>query len=107
MAGKHRYPKGQPGDATLQAVRQRQAGSATTANLRALTQGSFRADLVDVFGDAHGHVTAMHQITATRNDTTRVSKGAILFTFLGARATDLLEMHADLPGDDAFSPDHR
>lgn len=67
-----------------------------------LTQGSFRADLVDVFGDAHGHVTAMHQITATRNGTTRVSRGTILFTFLGDRATDLLEMHADLPGDDAF-----
>jgi hypothetical protein len=39
---------------------------------------------------------------ATRNGVTRVSRGTILFTFLGDRATDLLEMHEDLPGDDAF-----
>lgn len=35
-------------------------------------------------------------------DSTRVSRGTILFTFLGDRATDLLVMHEDLPGDDAF-----
>lgn len=70
--------------------------------LAELTGGQFRADLIDVFGDGQGHVTAMHQITATRDGVTRVTRGAILFTFLGDRATDLLEMHADLPGDDAF-----
>jgi ketosteroid isomerase-like protein len=70
--------------------------------LAELTGGQFRADLIDVFGDGQGHVTAMHQITATRDGVTRVARGAILFTFLGDRATDLLEMHADLPGDDAF-----
>ena len=31
-----------------------------------------------------------------------ITRGSILFTFLGDRATDLLEMHADLPADDAF-----
>ncbi|HSY16485.1 MAG TPA: nuclear transport factor 2 family protein [Jatrophihabitantaceae bacterium] len=67
-----------------------------------LTDGHFQADLVEVMGDGHGHVTAVHQMTATRNGVTRVSRGAILFTFLGDRATDLLEMRADLPGDDAF-----
>jgi ketosteroid isomerase-like protein len=70
--------------------------------LAELTGGQFRADLIDVFGDGQGHVTALHQITATRNGVTRVSRGTILFTFLGERATDLLEMHEDLPGDDAF-----
>jgi ketosteroid isomerase-like protein len=70
--------------------------------LAELTEGHFQADLVDVFGDGQGHVTAMHQVTASRNGVTRVSRGVILFTFLGDRATDLLEMHADLPGDDAF-----
>lgn len=70
--------------------------------LAAVTDGHFRADLIDVFGDGKGHVTALHQTTATREGVTRVSRGAILFTFLGDRATDLLEMHADLPGDDAF-----
>jgi ketosteroid isomerase-like protein len=70
--------------------------------LAELTGGQFRADLIDVFGDGLGHVTAMHQITATRDGVTRVTRGAILFTFLGERATDLLEMHSDLPGDDAF-----
>jgi ketosteroid isomerase-like protein len=72
------------------------------SKLAALTGGQFRADLIDVFGDGQGHVTALHQMTATRDGETRVSRGAILFTFLGDRATDLLEMHADLPGDDAF-----
>jgi ketosteroid isomerase-like protein len=70
--------------------------------LAELTDGQFRADLINVFGDGQGHVTALHQTTATRDGVTRVSRGAILFTFLGDRATDLLEMHEDLPGDDAF-----
>jgi hypothetical protein len=33
---------------------------------------------------------------------TRVSRGTVLFTFLGDKMTDLLELHADLAGDDAF-----
>lgn len=70
--------------------------------LAELTDGQVRADLINVFGDGQGHVTALHQTTATRNGVTRVSRGTILFTFLGDRATDLLEMHEDLPGDDAF-----
>jgi len=72
------------------------------AKLAELTAGHFRADLIDVFGDGHGHVTALHQSTATRDGVTRVSRGTILFTFLGDRATELLQMHDDLPGDDAF-----
>ncbi|MDT4893134.1 MAG: hypothetical protein QOE97_2169 [Pseudonocardiales bacterium] len=70
--------------------------------LAELTAGSFRAELVEVFGDGQGHVTALHQTSATRNGERRISHGAILFTFIGDRATDLLEMHSDLPGDDAF-----
>ena len=70
--------------------------------LAELTGGTFRADLIDVYGDGLGHVTAVHQITATRKDTTLITRGAIVFTFLGDRATDLAEMHADLPADDAF-----
>jgi hypothetical protein len=31
-----------------------------------------------------------------------VSRGSILFSFLGNKITDLLELHADLAGDDAF-----
>lgn len=70
--------------------------------LAELTGGQFRADLISVFGDGQGHVTALHQITASRNGQTRVSRGTILFTFLADRATDLHEMHEDLAGDDAF-----
>ena len=70
--------------------------------LAELTDGTFRAHLLSVFGDGQGHVTSVHQLTATRNGTTRVSRGSILFTFLGERATDLLELREDLPGDDAF-----
>jgi len=67
-----------------------------------LTGGSFRADLIETHGDRQGHVTAVHQMTATRDGATRVSRGSILFTFLGDKITDLLELHSDLPGDDAF-----
>jgi len=31
-----------------------------------------------------------------------VSRGSILFTFLGDKATDLLELRSDIAGDDAF-----
>lgn len=67
-----------------------------------LTNGSFRADLIDVHGDAVSHVTAVHQITATRNGVTRVSRGSILFTIMEGKVTELLELHGDLAGDDAF-----
>jgi len=72
------------------------------AKLGELTGGTFRAHLVDVHGDGHGHVTAIHQTIATRNGVTRLSRGSILFTFLGDKVTDLLEMRGDIAGDDAF-----
>jgi hypothetical protein len=37
-----------------------------------------------------------------RNGVKHVSRGSIVFTFLGDKVTDLLEMHGDLSGDDAF-----
>ncbi|HET7531453.1 MAG TPA: nuclear transport factor 2 family protein [Mycobacteriales bacterium] len=72
------------------------------ARLGEMTDGTFRADLIDVHGDGHGHVLALHQISATRNGMTRVSRGSILFSFIGNKITDLLELHSDLEGDDAF-----
>jgi ketosteroid isomerase-like protein len=70
--------------------------------LNDLTGGNFRADLIDVHGDGQGHVAALNQSTATRNGVTRVSRGTLLFTFVGNKITDILELHADLAGDDAF-----
>ncbi|HEV7208025.1 MAG TPA: nuclear transport factor 2 family protein [Mycobacteriales bacterium] len=70
--------------------------------LAELTGGTVRADLIDVHGDGQGHASSLHQMTATRNGITRVSRASILFSFVGDRATELLELHADLPGDDAF-----
>jgi ketosteroid isomerase-like protein len=70
--------------------------------LAEMTGGSFRAHLVELHGDGHGHVTAVHVTSGTRNGVTRVSRGSIVFTFLGDKVTDLLELHADLAGDDAF-----
>jgi ketosteroid isomerase-like protein len=67
-----------------------------------LTDGSFRADLIDVHGDGVGHVTAVHQISAKRNGVTRVTRGSILFTIKDGKAADLLELRGDLAGDDAF-----
>jgi ketosteroid isomerase-like protein len=70
--------------------------------LQEMTGGTFRADLVDVHGDGSGHVCATHQISATRDGAKRVTRGSIVFTLVGDKVTDLLELHADLPGDDAF-----
>jgi len=72
------------------------------AKLGEVTGGTFRADLIDTHADGSGHVMALHQITATRNGVTRVSRGSILFSFIGNKVTDMLELHADLEGDDAF-----
>lgn len=70
--------------------------------LAALTDGTFRAHLIEVHGDGGAHVTAVHQTSGTRNGVTRVARGSLWFTFMGGKATDMIEMHADLPGDDAF-----
>lgn len=70
--------------------------------LAELTGGSFRALPVDIHGDGLGHVLAVHQTIATRNGATRVARGSILFSIVGDKVHDLLEMHGDLPGDDAF-----
>jgi ketosteroid isomerase-like protein len=67
-----------------------------------LTDGQFRADLIDVHSDGQTHAVAWHQATATRNGVTRISRESILFTFLGGKVTDLLELHSDLAGDDEF-----
>jgi ketosteroid isomerase-like protein len=66
------------------------------------TDGTFRAHLLEVHGDGHGHVTAVHQMSAERDGQRRVSRGSLLLTCVGDKVTDLLELHADLPGDDAF-----
>lgn len=67
-----------------------------------LTNGTFRARLVEAHGDGHGHVVAVHHATARRGDRTLDTRGSILFSFVGDKATDLLELHADLAADDAF-----
>ncbi|MDQ1720243.1 MAG: hypothetical protein QOE89_4196 [Pseudonocardiales bacterium] len=48
--------------------------------------------------NATGHIIALHETTVTRAVVTRVSRGSILFTFTGVKATDLLELRADLAG---------
>jgi ketosteroid isomerase-like protein len=72
------------------------------AKLSEVSGGTFRAHLIDVHSDGHGHVVATHQTSATRNGVTRVSRGSLLFTFLGEKVTDVLQLHGDLEGDDAF-----
>jgi len=70
--------------------------------LAELTDGTVRAHLIDVHADGHAHAIASHLLTATRGGVTRASRASILFTFLGDKVTDLLEMRADIVGDDAF-----
>jgi len=67
-----------------------------------LSGGTFRAVLVETHTDGEGHVTAVHQTSGTRNGVTRVSRGSILFTIVNGAVIDMLELHLDLAGDDAF-----
>jgi len=71
-------------------------------HLGEFTNGTARAHLVDVHSDGHGHAVANHVLTATRNGTKLVTRGSIVFTFIGEKATDLLELHADSAAMDAF-----
>ena len=73
--------------------------------LAEMTAGTFRAHLVDLHSDGAGHVTAVHLISAEKNDESRVSRGSILFTLVGDKVTDLLELRGDIAGDDAFFSD--
>lgn len=70
--------------------------------LAEMTGGTFRAHLIEAHGDGHGHVMAMHHLTARRGDKVLDSRGSILFSFIGDKATDLLELHSDIAADDAF-----
>ena len=72
------------------------------ARLGEMTDGTMRAHLIDVHGDGGAHVCATHQISAVRNGVKRVTRGSLLFTMLGGKVTDILELRADLPGDDVF-----
>jgi ketosteroid isomerase-like protein len=72
------------------------------AKIGELTQGTFSAHLVDVHSDAHGHAIATYIASGTRGDVGRVSRSSLLFTFIGDKVTDLLQMSPDLAGDDAF-----
>ena len=72
------------------------------ARISDLTGGTFRAHLIDVHGDGLGHAMSLHQSSMERNGERRISRGSILFSFVGNKVHDALELHADLPGDDAF-----
>ncbi|MBV9368455.1 MAG: nuclear transport factor 2 family protein [Frankiales bacterium] len=70
--------------------------------LAELTDGTVRAHLTDLHSDGDGHVLAVHVIAGTRNGVTRASRGSLLFTFVGEKVSEIHELRADGPGDDAW-----
>jgi ketosteroid isomerase-like protein len=70
--------------------------------LAELTDGTLRAHLLEVHGDGQGHVVAIFQGVGTRNSVTRVDRQSLFFTIDKGQAVDIVELHADLPGSDAF-----
>lgn len=72
------------------------------AKIAKMTEGTFRVHPLDIHSDGHGHVVAYHQVSATRNGQSYVARGSILFTLVGDKVTDLLELHRDQAADDAF-----
>lgn len=70
--------------------------------LAEMTDGTFRAHPLDLHSDEHGHVLAYHQLSGVKNGESYVTRGSILFTLVGDKVTDLLELRRDMAADDAF-----
>lgn len=66
------------------------------------TDGTFRADLVDLHSDGNGHVLAIHNLSFVLDGMPRLSRGSLLFSFIGHKAHELTEFRGDIAGDDAI-----
>ncbi len=66
------------------------------------SDGSFTAELEEVFEDRNGHVLALHQERGERNGRRLAQRHTLLFTLLGGLIISLEECAEDLKAEDAF-----
>ncbi|HVF20630.1 MAG TPA: nuclear transport factor 2 family protein [Mycobacteriales bacterium] len=66
------------------------------------SQGTFTAELEEVFEDRHGHVLAVHRERGERNGRRLDQRHTLLFSFLGGAIVELQDCAEDLAADDAF-----
>ncbi|MEU8520315.1 nuclear transport factor 2 family protein [Streptomyces sp. NBC_01216] len=67
-----------------------------------LTNGSMRVELESVCADGRGHVIAGHTFHAERGNRGIEMKGALFFTIIGGKFSDIDECVEDIDEADAF-----
>ncbi|WP_369145471.1 nuclear transport factor 2 family protein [Streptomyces sp. R44] len=66
------------------------------------TGGTFRVELDGIFPDGRGHVISTHKWFAEHGDRGIEMRGALFFTLVGGKATDIDECVEDIEELDAF-----
>lgn len=66
------------------------------------TEGTFRVTLRDLFADGRGHVVAVHEQRADRHDRGMEIRGALFFTIVGGKITDIDELSEDIDAENEF-----
>ena len=72
------------------------------AHLAELTEGTYRAEIEQVFTDGAGTVVVVHRQTAQRNGKRLDNRQALIFTILDGKNVDLQDTSDDIAIDDAF-----
>ncbi|MCT4357195.1 nuclear transport factor 2 family protein [Streptomyces sp. Je 1-79] len=67
-----------------------------------LTHGTMRVDLKSITVDGRGHAIAAHRFHADRGDRGIEMDGALFFTIVGGKITDIDECVEDMDENDAF-----
>jgi ketosteroid isomerase-like protein len=80
----------------------RDAIFAMYARLGELTNGTYRADIEQIFTDGEGTVVVVHRQTAQRNGKQLDNRQALIFTILDGVVVDLQDTSDDIANDDAF-----
>ena len=80
----------------------RDAILAMYARIGELTDGTYRADIEQIFTDGEGTVVVVHRQTAQRNGKPLDNRQALIFTILDGVVVDLQDTSDDIANDDAF-----
>ena len=80
----------------------RDAIFAMYARLGELTNGTYRAEIEQVFTDGDGTVVVVHRQTAQRDGKQLDNRQALIFTILDGKVVDLQDTSDDIAVDDAF-----
>jgi ketosteroid isomerase-like protein len=72
------------------------------ARIGELTNGTYRAEIEQIFADGAGTVVVVHHQTAERDGRRLDNRQALIFTILDGAVVDLQDTSDDIAVDDAF-----